>query len=120
MKKLHFNIFKEKKLYLNLYGPTILKNFGILKDFMANQNMLEWIEPQGGCVCFPRIKAGLHVDAIKFHDILLRKYATYVGKGYWFEEDPRYIRIGYSWDTSEKLRKGLNNILRALEEAREI
>ena len=115
-----FQYLQRKKTLFEPVRSTILKNFGILKDFMANQNMLEWIEPQGGCVCFPRIKAGLHVDAIKFHDILLRKYATYVGKGYWFEEDPRYIRIGYSWDTSEKLRKGLNNILRALEEAREI
>jgi hypothetical protein len=23
---------------------------------MQQQDKLEWIEPQGGCVCFPRIK----------------------------------------------------------------
>ena len=85
---------------------------------MASQNVLEWIEPRGGCVCFPRIKAGINADTSKFHHILLNKYATYVGKGHWFEQDSRYIRIGYSWDTSEKLQKGLNNILKAIEEAK--
>ena len=115
-----FQYLQRKKTLFEPVRATILKNFAILKDFMTNQNMLEWVEPQGGCVCFPRIKDGIDVDAIKFHDILLRKYATYVGKGYWFEEDPRYIRIGYSWDTSEKLRKGLSNILKAIEEAMEI
>jgi hypothetical protein len=28
------------------------------------------------------------------------------------------MRIGYSWDTSEKLQKGLQNILKAIEESR--
>jgi DNA-binding transcriptional MocR family regulator len=54
----------------------------------------------------------------KFHNILLYKYSTYIGKGHWFEEDAIYMRIGYSWDTSEKLEKGLHNILKAIEESR--
>ena len=84
---------------------------------MNKQNVLEWVEPSGGCVCFPRIRKDVKVDLEKFHDILLNKYRTYVGKGHWFEEDGRYIRIGYSWDKPEKLQQGLNNILRAIEEA---
>ncbi len=103
-----------------LFAPvqaTILANFGILKTFMAGQNVLEWVEPQGGCVCFPRIKAEIELDTDRFHDILLNTYATYVGRGHWFEADPRYLRIGYSWDTSEKLQKGLGNILKAIDEA---
>ncbi len=108
----------KKETHFTPVRATILKNFSILKDFMANQNILEWVEPQGGCVCFPRVKGGISVDMSKFHDILLNKYATYIGRGHWFEEEARYIRIGYSWDTSEKLKRGLNNILIALEEAR--
>lgn len=107
----------NKKVHFEPIRATILKNFGILKDFMANQNVLEWVEPQGGCVCFPRVKSEIKVDMAKFHDILLNKYATYIGRGHWFEEEARYIRIGYSWDTSEKLKRGLNNILKAIEEA---
>ncbi|HMG90348.1 MAG TPA: pyridoxal phosphate-dependent aminotransferase [Chryseolinea sp.] len=105
---------------MELFEPvqsTILKNFKTLKDFMNKQNVLEWIEPKGGCVCFPRIRKNVDVDIDRFHDILLNKYRTYVGKGHWFEEDGRYLRIGYSWDKPEKLQKGLDNILKAIEEA---
>jgi aspartate/methionine/tyrosine aminotransferase len=111
---------KKKEDFFAPVQETILKNFQIIKDFMANQTILEWVEPQGGCVCFPRIKSNITIDTNKFHDILLNKYATYIGKGHWFEEDARYMRIGYSWDSSEKLQKGLNNILKALKEAENI
>ncbi len=113
-----FQYLQKKAQFFEPVKETILKNFSILKTFMDKQNVLEWIEPQGGCVCFPRIKKGVDVDTNKFHDILLNKYATYIGKGHWFEEDARYMRIGYSWDTSEKLEKGLNNILKAIDEAK--
>jgi aspartate/methionine/tyrosine aminotransferase len=104
-----------------LFAPnmrTITKNFNIVKQFLQQQDVLEWVEPKGGCVCFPRIKKEVGVDMDKFHDILLNKYATYIGRGHWFEEDARYMRIGYSWDKAEKLEKGLQNILRAIEEAK--
>ena len=45
---------------------------------------------------------------------ILNKYKTYTGSGHWFEEDDRYMRIGYSWDKPEKLKKGLQNILKAI------
>jgi len=113
-----FQYLQKKETFFGPVRATIVKNFAIVKAFMASQNVLEWVEPQGGCVCFPRIRAEVNLDTNKFYDILLNKYATYVGRGHWFEEDPRYIRIGYSWDTPEKLQKGLNNILMAIEEAR--
>lgn len=104
-----------------LFAPvkeTIFKNFAVLKNFMEQQNILEWIEPKGGCVCFPRIKKEIDVNVKLFHEVLLNKYSTYVGPGHWFEEDDRYMRIGYSWDKTEKLKKGLLNILYAIEDAR--
>lgn len=113
-----FHYLKRKE---ELFAPnmqTIKNNFGILKRFMEQQNVLEWVEPKGGCVCFPRIKKEVNIDTNQFHDILLNKYKTYIGRGHWFEEDARYMRIGYSWDKTEKLEKGLQNILRAIEESR--
>lgn len=103
-----------------LFAPvkkTIAKNFSVLKKFMSTQNILEWVEPKGGCVCFPRIKKDIKLNIDKFHNILLHKYSTYIGKGHWFDEEANYMRIGYSWDKTEKLQKGLNNIVRAIEEA---
>jgi aspartate/methionine/tyrosine aminotransferase len=113
-----FHYLKRKE---ELFAPnmqTIKRNFSILKQFMVQQSVLEWVEPKGGCVCFPRIKKSIKVDTAKFHDVLLNKYATYIGRGHWFEEDASYMRIGYSWDKTEKLEKGLQNIMRAIEESR--
>ncbi len=99
------------------FGPvlqTIEKNFAIMKGFMQGQELLEWVEPAGGCVCFPRIKQGLVADMDKLHAHLLEKYRTYLGRGHWFEEDARYLRIGYSWEPTDKLAEGLQNILSAI------
>jgi aspartate/methionine/tyrosine aminotransferase len=104
-----------------LFGPVrsaILKNFTTIKKFMEEQDVLEWVEPQGGCVCFPRIKKNININTEQFHELLLKKYSTYVGRGHWFEEDGRYMRIGYSWENSDKLKKGLSNILSAIGELR--
>jgi aspartate/methionine/tyrosine aminotransferase len=104
-----------------LFSPvqaTIQQNFIRLKKFMQTQNLLEWVEPQGGCICFPRIRGDIQLDTDQFHKVLLDKYGTYVGRGHWFEEDGRYMRIGYSWDKTEKLVKGLSNILKAIQDVR--
>jgi aspartate/methionine/tyrosine aminotransferase len=113
-----FQYLKRKE---ELFAPNLAAiklNFGILKNFMEHQIVLEWVEPKGGCVCFPRIKSNIKLNTDKFHDLLLNKYSTYIGKGHWFEEDPEYMRIGYSWDKSEKLEKGLQNILKAIKESK--
>lgn len=113
-----FQYLCNKEKLFTPVKATILHNFSVLKKFMQNQHVLEWVEPQGGCVCFPRIKKEVSLNITQFHDLLLNKYSTYVGRGHWFEEDDRYMRIGYSWDTTEKLQKGLSNILKAIEETR--
>jgi len=46
----------DKEKFFAPVKATILKNFLVLKNFMQQQDVLEWLEPQGGCVCFPRIK----------------------------------------------------------------
>ena len=108
----------NKERFFTPVKATILRNFSIIKTFMEGQNLLEWVEPGGGCVCFPRIKESIPVNMERFHTLLLEKYATYVGRGHWFEEDDRYMRIGYSWEKPEKLQKGLSNILKAIDESR--
>jgi aspartate/methionine/tyrosine aminotransferase len=113
-----FQFLRNKVRHFMPVKMKILENFSVLKNFMDSQSLLEWVEPMGGCVCFPRIKKSIKVDTGKFHDILLNKYSTYVGPGHWFEEDKRYMRIGYGWDKTEKLQKGLSNVIRAIEEAK--
>ena len=111
----HQFLLRKNSLFPRIKN-TIDENFKIVKQFMDGQNKLEWVEPGGGCVCFPRIKE-TNVDTKNFYDILLNKYATYVGPGHWFEEDDRHMRIGFGWEKKTKLEKGLNNILKAIQEA---
>ncbi len=42
---------------------------------------MEWVEPAGGVVCLPRIKASVDVDVHGFYRILNEKYKTFVGRG---------------------------------------
>ncbi len=113
-----FQYLNQKEKHFAPIRVSIQKNFSILKNFINNQNILEWVEPKGGCVCFPRIKPEIKVDLKKFHHDLLHTYGTYVGRGGWFEEEDRYFRLGYNWDKTEKLEKGLKNILKAVEAGR--
>lgn len=113
-----FQYLLNKKKLFPAVKATILENFQAMKSFIQNQNLLEWVEPHGGCVCFPRIRKEIQVDVSKFYDLLLNKYKTYVGRGRWFEEDDRYMRIGYGWEEKVKLESGLSNIRKAIEDVR--
>lgn len=94
----------------------IKTNFETVKSWMDNNEYLEWVEPAGGCVCFPRIILDLQVDVDEFYRILNQKYKTFVGPGHWFEIDERYMRIGYGYPSNEELQGGLNCIMKALED----
>ena len=102
--------------------PPILRRsrqaFDQVKAWMSRQQDLEWVEPSGGVVCFPRIKTGSGVVVDDFYRILNGKYSTFVGPGHWFEMERRHMRIGYGWPKPAELTEGLQNITRALEEAK--
>ena len=78
---------------------------------------MEWVQPSGGVVCFPRIKPESGVDVEAFYRILNDKYNTFVGPGHWFEMDRRFMRVGFGWPAPEELDQGLANLSAAMEEA---
>lgn len=94
-------------------------NYRIVSDWMANHEYLEWIPPQGGVVSFPRMRPNLAVNTANFYRQLMDKYSTHVGPGHWFELSDRYFRLGYGWESKEKLAAGLKNIDSALRESLE-
>jgi aspartate/methionine/tyrosine aminotransferase len=113
-----FRFLEERKAHLARIQETIRFHFEILKNWMSSQNDLEWVEPSGGVVCFPRIRKDRTVDVDRFYRIMNEKYKTFVGPGHWFEMDRRYMRIGYGWPKTDDLRRGLQNISRSLQEAK--
>lgn len=108
---------EKKKTRLPEIHEKIQFHFQILKNWMTSQKDMEWVEPTGGVICFPRIRQDLKMDVNGFYKLLNEKYKTFVGPGHWFEMDRRYMRIGYGWPKTDELRRGLQNISRALKEA---
>ncbi|CAF1638878.1 unnamed protein product [Rotaria magnacalcarata] len=104
---------REKQLSVIL--EEIQVRFNIMKQWInESKQYLEWVEPQGGVVCFPRIK--VDIDPEEFYNVLNNTFKTFVGPGRWFEMNERFIRIGYGWpSTHDELIQGLKNIISAIE-----
>ncbi|MFW9992742.1 MAG: pyridoxal phosphate-dependent aminotransferase [Candidatus Odinarchaeota archaeon] len=111
----HFYTTKKQQ-FLEDIKNHVKPNFEILKNWMENNEFMEWVEPQGGCICFPRIKAsGIDID--RFYSTLKETYRTFVAPGYWFEVDKRFMRIGYGYPSKEDLEGGLQCIKKAIEDS---
>jgi aspartate/methionine/tyrosine aminotransferase len=96
----------------------IREKFGLVESWMKGQEDWEWVEPGGGCVCFPRLKRPDLTDIDRFYEILRKKYGTYAGPGHWFEMPQHYMRLGFGWPDKESLKEGLGAISKATGEAK--
>lgn len=110
-----YRFLKQKQQRLSEIRRKIAEHFGIVKEWMQAQTHLEWIEPLGGVVCFPRIKESSGIQVDRFYKILNGETKTFVGPGHWFEQDRRYMRIGFGWPGTDELRRGLTHITTSLE-----
>jgi aspartate/methionine/tyrosine aminotransferase len=89
------------------------RHLSLVRAWITDHELFEWVEPQAGVVCFPRIRPGIDVDLDRFYRTLFDDHGTYVGPGWWFDQDPRFFRLGFAWPTQGQLENGL----RALEQA---
>jgi aspartate/methionine/tyrosine aminotransferase len=113
-----WQFMRRKADWLPNIQQTIRRNFEIVRQWYAGQDELEWVEPRGGVVAFPRIKPALKIDVDRFYQILQDKHGTYVGPGHWFEMDRRFFRVGYGWPKPADLAAGLQAISAAVREAK--
>jgi aspartate/methionine/tyrosine aminotransferase len=88
-----------------------------VRSWIEGERRIEWIEPQGGTVAFPRIRPDVAADVPRFHALVLDRYATAIGPGHWFEQDDRFFRVGFGWPTADRLARGLANVSAALTDA---
>lgn len=112
-----YRYLSKRNLYFNSIKEDMLAKFSITKEWMASQKMLEWVEPSGGVVCFPRVKNEYKIDMNKFYKNLLLEHKSYVGAGHWFEQDDRSMRIGFGWPDKTQLKNGLNAVSKCLEQS---
>jgi aspartate/methionine/tyrosine aminotransferase len=111
-----FKALSQRNQWLPENSRRVSEAFNIVKDWLGTEGLMEWIEPQGSCVCFPRIKNDVVLDIDEFYRCLNDKYGTFVGPGHWFERSRRHFRIGYAWPKTKELKNGLIGISKALRE----
>ncbi len=88
-----------------------LRNLDIVTKFIGSEKRLEWVRPQAGIICFPRLKG--RPDAGEFVNVLFDKFGTRVVPGSFFE-CPAHFRLGFGV-REEILVPGLESISRALD-----
>jgi aspartate/methionine/tyrosine aminotransferase len=86
-------------------------NFQLLKGFVEERPQLEWVEPKGGSVGFPRI-SGVQ-DSGSFVTKVRQDYGTGVVPGHFFEA-PAHFRVALG-GPREVLEGGLRRLGEALE-----
>ncbi|MBE0528081.1 MAG: aminotransferase class I/II-fold pyridoxal phosphate-dependent enzyme [Thermoleophilia bacterium] len=99
--------FAQRGTWLPELHAFIARQLGVVREWMDGEEMMEWVEPSGGVVCFPRIRPEVPVDVDEFYRVLGEVHGTYVGPGHWFEQDRRHMRIGYAWPLPDELEGGL-------------
>lgn len=108
-----YEVLKRRDKLLSMSRVKNEANFETVKAWMAGEELLEWVEPKGGVVCFPRFKPVVDINLEKFYSVLLDEYSAMVGRGRWFDEDDRYFRVGYGWPSPRELAGGLDAISQA-------
>ena len=111
-----FGLLCNKHRWITNHHQHIRNNFAYIEQWINEQTFLEWVKPDAGAVCFPRLKAKYKIDATKFYTELFNQYSTIVGPGHWFERDRTYMRIGFGYPLFEELKTGLSNIEECLRE----
>jgi aspartate/methionine/tyrosine aminotransferase len=110
-----FRVYQRRSEALPAIAREVLRGRATVSDWLRGEPRMEWVEPGAGVVGFPRIRLDARVDVARFYRRLNEEFKTWVGPGHWFEQDDRYMRIGFGWPGPEELRQGLENISAALE-----
>lgn len=107
--ELAFYFMQQRNQFLAEVKKEISIKFTYLKNWMSQQNFLEWVEPKGGVVAFPRF-VDANFDSKQFYKKLYSEFKTMVGPGHWFEMQDRYFRLGFGWYKNNEFEKGLDRI----------
>ncbi len=109
------SVLRRKEKFLTDARGRIESNRRLVADWMSEQSDFEWVPPEVGVVCFPRLKKDVAVDPESLFRVLAEKYRTFVVPGRCFEMDERHFRIGYGAEPGE-IEKGLSYLNKALSE----
>jgi aspartate/methionine/tyrosine aminotransferase len=107
-------ILAERTRILEPIRAEMRRRLEVVSEWIAGEELLEWVPPQGGVVCFPRMRAHCAQRVAAFYRQLMETHGAHVGPGHWFEMPDTYFRLGYGWPASRDLDSGLAAISAAL------
>lgn len=113
-----YRVYRRRAEELPRIAADVAHRKGAVREWIAREHRMEWVEPMGGVVAFPRIRRDADVDVGRFYDILTGEFKTWVGPGHWFEQEDRYMRVGFGWARPDELTRGLANVSAALTASR--
>jgi len=111
-------VLEQRSVVLALVHAKTQRHLAVVRDWIDGHELFEWVEPNAGVVCFPRVRPEIAIDVDGFYRALLEEHGTYVGPGHWFDQDPRFFRLGFAWPTEDELAGGLEGLDRAAAGAR--
>ena len=106
-------VLEARPRLLPVIRAKVERQLAIVRDWMAGQDVFEWVEPRAGVVGFVRFRDGVEVDVDAFYESLLSDFGTYVGPGHWFDQDRRGFRLGFAWPETAELEHGLAGLVKA-------
>jgi aspartate/methionine/tyrosine aminotransferase len=106
------HLFDQRHRLLPDTRAHIAGQRAIVADWIAGEERVEWVAPEGGVVCFPRF-VDPAIDARAIYARLLEE-GIVVGPGWWFEQEERHMRIGYGYPTPAELETALTAISTSL------
>jgi aspartate/methionine/tyrosine aminotransferase len=111
-------IYAAREEWLPENNRRIGAGLSTVKQWLTAELRMEWVAPDGGCVCFPRIRADAGIDVAQFHRRLIDDHGVFVGPGHWFDQTDDYMRLGFGCPTPNELAQGLAAISSALTDSR--
>jgi aspartate/methionine/tyrosine aminotransferase len=103
-------VLERRAAILSRVHEKVRDHLAVVRAWIEPNQTFEWVEPQAGVVCFPRIRPELTLDIDGFYRNLLEQHGTYVGAGHWFDQDRRYFRLGFAWPTKTEILRGLETL----------
>lgn len=104
-------VFENLSLFEDRSRTAVEANRKLVDKFMSSHaHRLQWVPPDGGPVCFPRLLGT--EDGWQFAERLYRDHSVRVIPGKFFEM-PRHFRLGFG-EAPAMLEGGLRRVARAL------
>ncbi len=113
-----FQVYRRRSEELPSIMANVARGVATLARWIGREPAMEWVQPVGGVVAFPRIRPDAGVDVARFYHELNEVRRTWVGPGHWFERGDEFMRLGFGWPTAAELDAGLRNISESIAAAK--